>query len=316
MTTASITIRTRGVDKSVPAVQAGPYAIVRTGRFPRVAQLFDEELVEDANFPTVAEALQVIRHARLSADLFTFARPFAKEPLQMPYPQVCENLAVVSTASYEDWWKALPQESRKNTRLAAKRGVTVGAAAFDDVLVAGIKAIYDETPVRQGRRFWHYHKPIERVRMLNATYPDRSHFVGAWCGDELIGFIKYVVVDRAAILIQILAKESHRDKKTLNALLNHTMQSCHESGLECLVYGKFSYGVNQDSSLTEFKRRNGFREMTFPRYYVPLNVLGRLAFSAGLHEGWQNFIPQNVRGLLVRARAKGMQLISGPAARG
>jgi hypothetical protein len=313
MTTTHTTIRIRGNDNQVPAVDAGPYSIVRLGRFPRIAQLFDEELVEAASFPQVAEALEVMRKGGFSADLFTFARPFARPPLDLPYPTVTDNLAVVASASYEDWWKALPQESRKNTRLAAKRGVTIDVASFDDAFVAGIKDIYDETPVRQGKHFWHYQKPLERVRLLNATYPERSQFIGAWHGTELIGFIKYIVVDRAAIMIQILAKDRHRDKKTLNAMISRTVQSCEDKGLEHLVYGKFDYGVNQDSSLKEFKRRNGFTEVTFPRYYVPLNSRGRLAIAAGLHQGWLSFVPPTVRKLLHRARAKHVRLVSNPA---
>ena len=161
--------------------------------------------------------------------------------------------------------------------------------AFSDELVTGIKQIYDETPVRQGRRFWHYQKPLERVRMLNSTYLDRSQFVGAYVADELIGFIKYIRVDQTAILIQILAKDGHRDKRTINALLRQTVELCSRQGLALLTYGKFDYGLNQESSLTEFKRRNGFTELRFPRYFVPLTLMGgvealRLDFTlAGEH---------------------------------
>ena len=93
-----------------------------------------------------------------------------------------------------------------------------------------------------------------RVRDENATYLSRSQFVGAYLGDELIGFIKYVRVDDAAVLIQILAMEGHRDKKPVNALLKGTVEICEAQGVTSLVYGKFDTG-GEDSSLAEFKRR-------------------------------------------------------------
>ena len=35
---------------------------------------------------------------------------------------------------------------------------------FDDALVRGISRIYDETPTRQGRRFWHYGKDLDAAK--------------------------------------------------------------------------------------------------------------------------------------------------------
>lgn len=315
MNRTTLTTRIRGCDIDAPALVAEDYSIIRTGRLLAVAQLYDEELVEARNFPTLDEALQRIRAGRLGADLFTYARPF--DPLNGPPDclQVPDNLAIVSTRSYDEWWTALPQEARKNMRLAAKRAVTVRPTNFDDALVAGIKKIYDELPVRQGRRFWHYQKPLERVRMLNATYLERSQFVGAYFENELIGFIKYIRVDRVAILIQILAMESHRDKKTVNALLRQTVELCHQQGLEILTYGKFDYGVNENSTLTEFKRRNGFIRHDFPRYHVPLTALGRLALAIGLHAGWRGLIPLRLRTRMHRIRGRVMNLRVRPTSR-
>jgi hypothetical protein len=300
----SVIIRPRGEDISTPAVDAGTYTLFRSGRFPRIAKLFDEELVEARNFPTVEAALALLQSSDLPADLLTIANPFHNASPRLPYQSLADNVAVVSTGSYDDWWNGLPQESRKNMRLAGKRGVSVNAANFDDELISGIKKIYDETPVRQGRTFWHYQKPLERVRELNATYPDRSHFIGAYFEGELIGFIKYISVDKVAVLIQILAMELHRDKKTVNALLRQAVESCHTQGFESLVYGKFDYGVNQDSSLKEFKRRNGFRELTFERYYIPVSRLGEVAIAIGIHRGWQSLLPSGLRGALHRVRGR------------
>ena len=98
----------------------------------------------------------------------------------------------------EAWWEKLPQEARKNTRRAAKRGVEVKVVPFDDELARGIHKICNETPVRQGRPFWHYGKDFETVKREHATYLERSEFIGAYFENELIGFIKMVYVDRLA----------------------------------------------------------------------------------------------------------------------
>ena len=63
---------------------------------------------------------------------------------------------------------------------------------FDDVLVKGIWEIYNETPVRQGREFPHYGKDLETVHREEATFLDRSVFIGAFLQERLIGFVKLV----------------------------------------------------------------------------------------------------------------------------
>ena len=312
----SICIRPRGEDVAVPALSTDGYTLLSTGRWLRAARLFDEELVEETRFPDPHAVLQTLREGRLPADLFSFARPLRCHVGAFDFPMVMDNAAVVSTVSFDDWWNKLPQESRKNVRLAAKRGVDVRPVEFSDALVRGIKEIYDETPVRQGRRFWHYQKDFERVKMLNATYPERSQFIGAYVGDELVGFIKYIRVDRVAVLIQIIAKDAHREKKTMNALLRRTMELCPQQGLETLTYGKFDYGINQDSSLSEFKRRNGFSKLRFPRYFVPLTALGRFSIAAGLHLGWQHMVPPKLTTLLHRTRSRLMRTVFKTSARG
>ena len=96
----------------------------------------------------------------------------------------------------KEWWENLPQESRKNVRRAARRGIVVKIVPFDDDLVNGVHRIYNHTPVRDGRVFWHFGKDFETVRRGLATYLDRSEFIGAYWNEELIGFMKMVYVDQ------------------------------------------------------------------------------------------------------------------------
>jgi len=245
-----------------------------------------------------------LRDCGLDADLLVFGRGYYRSDLNLSVPFELDNVAVAPTESFNDWWKRLPQESRKNARVSAKRGVVVRAVDWDERLVTGIKRIYDETPVRQGRRFWHFQKDLARARAENATYLSRSQFVGAYLGDELVGFIKYVRVDDAAVLIQILGMSEHRHRKVTNALLTATVELCEQQGLKSLIYGKFDYGSGEQTSLAEFKHRNGFTKMVFPRYLVPVSARGRIALAAGLHHGIRGAIPPRLVTTLRDVRAR------------
>lgn len=312
MTLETLTIRVRGEDTAVPSWNAGAYRLISTGRLLRSAQLFDDELVEDADFPHWEEAVSELKRSSLKADIFTFARPMDRSMDHLAMPHIEDNLAVLATSSYDDWWNALPQEGRKNVRLAAKRGIVARRCELDDAFVVGIKKIYDETPVRQGRKFWHYQRDLDRVRMMNATYLERSVFIGAYLEDELVGFVKYVTVDKTAVLIQILAMDAHREKRPIYALLRETIEQCHADGMTHLTYGKYDYGVNQDSSLKEFKRRNGFVQLSFPRYFVPMTWRGKVAIACGMHLGWRHMIPAPLKGALHRLRKNALQLLYRP----
>jgi hypothetical protein len=90
-----------------------------------------------------------------------------------------DNAAVIRTDDYKAWWEALPQEARKYTRQAAKKGIEVPSAVLNNDFAAGIKAMYDETLVRQGRKFWHYGKDCStRVRGREIT--SRDKFWNVW----------------------------------------------------------------------------------------------------------------------------------------
>ena len=168
----------------------------------------------------------------------------------------------------------------------------MNAVQFDDELVAGIKRIYDETPIRQGRRFSHYQKDLEPVKRENSSYLERCDFLGAYFEGELIGFVKMVYVGQVARIMQILSMNAHFDKRPPNALLAKCVERCCEKGMKYFVYGKYVYGNKRNSPITEFKRRTGFEEMRFRRYYVPLTVWGGVALKLGLHHGLQGLLPE------------------------
>jgi hypothetical protein len=120
----------------------------------------------------------------------------------------------------------------------------------------------------------------------------------------LIGFIKIIYVDRIATVIHILAKSRHQDKRPVNAILAKAVELCEKKNISFLLYGKYVYDKNEKSPLTEFKRRNGFEEIKFPRYFLPLSVKGKLAMKLALHKGATGLMPGPVVSLLRHLRSQ------------
>jgi hypothetical protein len=131
------------------------------------------------------------------------------------------------------------------------------------------------------------------VKRANATYLERSDFLGAFWGSELIGFIKIVYVDHLARLMQIISKDGHRDKRPTNALIAKAVELCEAKGCSHLTYGKYRYPQGADE-LTAFKRRNGFEEILVPRYYAPLTIKGSVVLRLRLHRGAKALVPARV----------------------
>src|SRR5260370_41006576 len=110
-----------------------------------------------------------------------------------------DNFAALPVATFDHgWMQQIGFKAGNKAKQAEKKGVSVREVPFDDALVQGIYAIYNESPIRQGKQFYHYGKDIETVRREKATFLDRSGFFGAFLGDSLIGFATLVTdEDRA-----------------------------------------------------------------------------------------------------------------------
>jgi len=67
------------------------------------------------------------------------------------------------------------------------------------------------------------------------------------------------------------------------------------------MYCNYIYN-DPKSSLTEFKRRNGFEQVLLPRYYIPLTLKGKIALRLGLHRGLVQRIPKAVLSQLLKIR--------------
>ncbi|HEY1663729.1 MAG TPA: hypothetical protein VGI03_15025 [Verrucomicrobiae bacterium] len=309
-------IRVRGKTALVPSVEIEGRTVIATGSLFKLAAIRDADVVEDAPVKDPQAFIAALKTSGLQADVFTFfQRPPDVSP-RFDFHFEWDNYAAVVVSTFEDWWEKLPQETRKNVRRAAKRGVTAQAVPFDDELARGIWQLCNESPMRQGKPFWHFGKDFETVKREHSTYEERSDFIGAYFEGHLIGFIKMVYVDSVAFILHILASNAYTDKRPINALIAKAVEVCAQKGMRYFVYDHYVYGNKTDSSLVEFKRRNGFEQVRFPRYYIPLTLKGKIVIHLKLYRGLVGLLPAPVLKLALAARnwiyeLKGPKQVSG-----
>jgi len=80
------------------------------------------------------------------------------------------------------------------------------------------------------------------------------------------------------------------------------MEISAQKGVSYFVYGNYIYGNKKDSSLVEFKRRNGFEQVDFPRYYIPLTWKGKIYVALRLYRGAVGLLPGPVLNRLLKIR--------------
>ena len=263
-----------------------------SGRMVRMARLDGEKFrfLEDPE--TVLDGL---RKSRTRIDLFTFTQRLPNTKPLFPYPMEWDNFAAIPISTFEEWWtKQLGFKARNKAKQAEKKGLVLREVPFSDELVRGISEIYNECPIRQGRRFPHFGKDVETIHREEATYLESSIFIGAFSGDRLVGFIKILIDETGtqAGLLNIVSLISERDKAPTNALVASAVKACATRGIVYLTYSNFSYGKKQSDSLSDFKERNAFQRIEIPRYYVPLTMLGQAALRLGLHHRLSERIPE------------------------
>ncbi|HTS59743.1 MAG TPA: hypothetical protein VMH03_19525 [Terriglobales bacterium] len=264
------------------------------GRLLRLARL-ERQRYEGLSDPEAVIA--GLRQCGRRVDLFTFMQRLPEVQPRYSYPMEWDNLAVLPISTFDHWWKKqVDAKTRNMVRKAEKQGVKLREVPFGDALVKGIWEIYNETPYRQGKRFPHYGKDIETVYKEEATHLDRSVFIGAFLGEEMIGFIKLVEDDTRTetSLINIVSLIRHRDKAPTNTLIASAVRACADRRIPYLVYSKFAYGKRQRDTLSDFKKNNGFERVDLPRYYVALTLTGWSAFRLGLHHRAFEFVPGSI----------------------
>jgi len=255
-----------------------------------------DEWYEDVNDPvSVIDALSA---SEVRPDIFTFWQRVPETEPRHQYYMEWESLAVLPIKSFDYWWsKQVKGTTRNMIRKSQKAGVEVREAAFDDEFVRGMTEIFNETPVRQDFRFWHYGKDFETIKREFSQFLFREDLIGAYYHGELIGFAMLANAGRYGVIGQFIAKLKHRDKATSNALMAKAVEVCEKRQLPYLVYTTW-----RETSLVAFKRYSGFQEMRVPRYLVPLTWKGKLALKLGLQHGFKDNLPDVIKKPLKRLR--------------
>ena len=271
--------------------------IVTKGKYLTIAQVAPEcyELINDPD-----TLINKLMHHGSGFDIVTFGQRLPDVIPRHNYYLEWEEIAALRITTYENWINnQIIKENRKNIAKAGKKGVTVRQSEFNDDFVNGIVEIYNECPVRQGKKFWHYKKDFQTVKRENSTYPDRSIFIGAYFENILIGFVKIVLTEKCASTLQVISKIEHRDKKATNALLAKTVEICASRNIPYLQYGVWSTGT-----LGKFKVHNGFEKTLVPKYIAPITLRGKAALRMNLHHGVRHIIPNELLEILKKIRSK------------
>jgi hypothetical protein len=272
-----------------------------SGRFFKMAKLHNEHydyLSDPAGFITK------LRNSGAGIDLFTFVSEIHGRSPKYSFHQEHDHLAVIALTTYENWWKhQISDKTRNMARKAVKKGLEVKVVPFNDEFVRGIQGINDESPVRQGKPYWHYQEDFETVKRLNITFLEQSEFIGAFLGTELVGYIKLVKGNGKASIMQILSKIAHRDKAPNNALVAKAVEICTEKKIPALHYAYWSR-----RGLGDFKISHGFQCVDIPRYFVPLTRKGAIILKFRLHHKLKERVPETWMDFYTHWRAKYLAL--------
>jgi hypothetical protein len=291
------TIYWKGVPQQVEGVRVGDQMFVISGSFLRTARPKNEWQDDVVDPGKVIGALQA---APARIDLLKFWQRIPETKPKFDYYKEWQNMAAIPITTYKHWWeKQISPKARNKIRKAQKLGVTFEQTELSDDFVKGVVAIYNQSPVRRGKPFWHYGKDFERVKSgLSRDLAD-SVFVAAHYDGELIGFIKFHVFDRYAMVTLILDLMSLRDKAPVNGMIAKSVEICAERGIPY-----FAYTVWRRGDHGHFQKSNGFVKIPVPEYFVPLTAKGRFALRLGLHNGFKAALPEWAMVRLLALRSK------------
>jgi len=286
-----------GKPTNVRCVTVAGKTLVIQGRGLKVARLEDEWYDDIGDPGGVVSGLRETRG--VSVDLLTFWQRVPDSHPLYSYHHEWEDIAALPVSTYEYWiGKQIRPRVRNQIRKAEREGLIVRETTYDEAFIQGMTSIFNESPVRQGRRFWHYGKDFETVKCQFSRFVYREHMVGAYLDGEMVGFMMLGNAGRYGVTGQIMSSLRHRNKTPNNAMVAKAVEICAANSLPYLVYFYWT-----EDSLAEFKRRCGFEKVRVPRYYVPLTWRGELALQMGAHRGLRSIFPSSVRRTLKLARA-------------
>jgi hypothetical protein len=287
----------RGQPAQIECIDVGGQTFSVTRGLVSVVTLEDEWFQEVRDPAAVIATLREDR--ALGGDIFSFCQRLPHTEVQFPYHCEFESIAAIQVSTYDQWFTTqIEKTTRNQIRKSQKAGVDARECAYDDAFVRGMTSIFNETPIRQGRKFWHYGKDFNTVKQQFSRNLFREELIGAYFQGELIGFAMLGKTGHYADLGQIISKIAHRDKSVTNALIAKAVEMCCARQIPYLVYGFWT-----EDSLGQFKRHFGFGEVKLPRYYVPLTLKGRMAMRTNAHRGLRTLLPASLVDSLKRARS-------------
>jgi hypothetical protein len=300
----TVEIRRRGRKVMVASVLVQGRTVAITGGWLKTASVFDEVSIDGEVIAEPDSFIRELASAHCAADIFTFSQRIPETQPKYSYPFDWDNAAVLPITTYHDWLsKRVGKHVRQYVKKSEGRGLVAKTVPLDDAFVQGVVGVYNDSPIRQGRRFWHYGKDVATVRAEIGHCSAKSEFIGAYCAGELVGFIKLLRVGVVNDIVLIVTKPSHFDKNTSTVLLAKAVEVCEQRGVPYLTYAKFTYGKKVNSSLTDFKRRHGFERVDIPRYLVPLTPIGRVAVRFGLYRSLNEIVPERALRIFATVRA-------------
>jgi hypothetical protein len=241
---------------------------------------------------------------RTNADIFSFyERTWCWEDFNdNPWKvfKIKDNVALLSFTTYSDWLAEIINKTHHNpVKRASNKGIkTIEVSRPDESFAVGVWKIYHETPIRQGRKFYHYDEKLDDVKSAILNKPENYTFIGAYFGEELVGFIELIFGENVTIISQILSLTKHFDKNVNKAMIAKAVQVCEERSVEddrVIIYGR----MGNHPSLDKFKEENGFIKYSINRCYIPLTRKGRLAVQLGFHREVKDVIPNFLKGSVI-----------------
>jgi hypothetical protein len=285
-----------GKTVSLECVKINGQTYLVTGGLVRIMRL-EDDWYEDVNDPS--SVIAALRSSDVRPDIFSFWQRLPDVEPQYRYYREWESIAVLPIKSFDHWWnKQIKDKTRNMVRKSKKAGIEVRDASYDDAFVQGMTDIFNETPVRQGRKFWHYGKDFKTIKQQFSQFLFREELIGAYYGGELVGFAMLANAGKYGVLGQIISKIEHRDKAINNGLIAKAIEKCETKQLPYLVYAYWN-----ENSLSDFKRHCGFEHIKLPRYFVPLTRRGKLALKLGVHRDWKEAVPRQIKDPLKKLRS-------------
>ena len=264
----------------------------------RIAQLRDEWW-DDVDDPE--EMVNALRRCCPVPDLFTFWQRLPDITPKYSYYYELQALSALPLTDFDHWWhRQINSDMRKKAKRSERRGLEIKVVELDDSFVRGVMDVFNETPIRRGKPFWHYGKSFETLKDELSRELSTSKFIGAYDRGRLAGFVKLNFAEgRFVNPGLILSKLEYRKRYINNALMAKSVELACATGVPYLTYTVWRRGTQ-----AEYLKRNGFKKISVPRYWVPLTSKGTLSLNIGVHRNVRSYIPDWLYVRLLEARAK------------